>query len=88
MAIYICFPAARKSVGGTRLKKILRNKGKGKSTYNIPEAAKKKVLMKANNSWKYKKTTLNVICDEALRNGIVVEFRNNALEGIKTRRLA
>ncbi|KAI3990036.1 hypothetical protein MKX01_013522 [Papaver californicum] len=31
------------------------------STYNVPEPAKKRVLMKANKSWKYKKTTLCTI---------------------------
>ncbi|XP_026389898.1 uncharacterized protein LOC113284609 isoform X1 [Papaver somniferum] len=40
MAIYICFPAARKSVGGTRLKKILRNKGKGKKFQEARERGK------------------------------------------------
>ncbi|KAI3963126.1 hypothetical protein MKW92_003851 [Papaver armeniacum] len=34
------------------------------STFNILEAAKKRILMKANKSWKYKKTTLYAICDE------------------------
>ncbi|KAI3969402.1 hypothetical protein MKX01_019963 [Papaver californicum] len=41
-----------------------------RSTYNVPESAKKMVLTKANKSWKYKKITLYVICDEALTNGI------------------
>lgn len=53
------------------------------STYNVPVAAKKRILMKAKKSWKYKKATLYAVCDEFLKNGTVAELRNNVPEGVK-----
>ncbi|KAI3872496.1 hypothetical protein MKX03_014596 [Papaver bracteatum] len=59
------------------------NGSRTRSSYNVPVAAKKRILMKANKSWKYRKATLYAICEEFLKNGTVAELRNNVPEGVK-----
>ncbi|KAI3943032.1 hypothetical protein MKW92_000042, partial [Papaver armeniacum] len=55
------------------------------SSYNVPVAAKKRILIKANKSWKYRKATLYAICDEErgkVARSIVITPHSTGRKGI------